>query len=72
MSVKLTRRQELALIDLGLSQLLESLNIPKPVKKKSTPKPEKKKAGRKWSPEQRAKFQASMKKVWKKRRATSN
>jgi len=71
MSVKLTRRQELALIDLGLSRLLdEVLNIPKPTKKaKTTPKPEKKKS-RKWTKAQREKFQATMRKVWKKKQAT--
>jgi hypothetical protein len=48
----------------------EVLNIPKPTKKaKTTPKPEKKKS-RKWTKAQREKFQATMRKVWKKKQAT--
>ncbi len=68
--MKLNRKQELLLIDLGLRWLLEHLPqaltataAVKPV----AHKPRKKK--RKWSSEQRKKFAASMKKVWERKKA---
>lgn len=59
MTLKMTRKQELYLIDLGLKSLLDSV-IPAP-KPKSKPRKivEKKKRG--WSKKQRAKFLATMK-----------
>lgn len=71
--LKLTRKQELALIDLGLAAVIDRVfktHIePKPKSKPAeTPKPAKKN-GRKWTPAQRRKFKASMKKVWKKKQA---
>ena len=57
--VKLNRKTELYLIDLGLQKVLANL-LPK-VKKVKKPK------GRKWTSAQRTKFFKSMKKTWKKK-----
>jgi len=71
--MKLTRKQELVLIDLGLRWLVE--NLPpsadvdeEPVITREVVKKKKKYKPRKWSPEQRDKFRASMKKVWANRK----
>ena len=58
--VKLNRKTELYLIDLGLQKVLSNLVAPT-VKKVKKPK------GRKWTPAQHAKFLKSMKKTWKKK-----
>lgn len=58
--MKLTRKQELALIELGFQKILESLTTTKTAKTK----------GRKWSTAQREKFQKSMKKKWTSRKST--
>jgi hypothetical protein len=51
MNVKLTRKQELHLIGIGLSAILDNLSGPRTTKKSS---------GKKWTPEQRKKFAATM------------
>ena len=68
--MKFTRKQEIALIELGLNQLLEKLSngesIPHkrgPYKKKFTPW-NKGKSGTRWTPERRAKFKETMRKKW--------
>lgn len=62
--MNLTRKQELALIDMGLKQLLNNL-VKEPKKDKVVEKPK----GRKWTKEQRAKFAKTMSKVWKNKQA---
>jgi hypothetical protein len=62
--MKLTRQQELSLIDLGLKSLLDGLDAPKvrePYKKRPWNKG--KKIGR-WTTERRRKFSETMKKKW--------
>lgn len=58
--VKLNRKTELYLINLGLIQVLN--NLVKPVVRAK-----KKKNGHKWTPQQRAKFVKSVKKTWAKK-----
>lgn len=68
MAMKLNRKHELYLIDLGLAALLDkalSANGSGLVLKEKHEKPKK----QKWSEEQRRKFKATMKKVWKAKRA---
>lgn len=61
--MKLTRKQELLLIDLGLRWVLE--NLPTSVVAKDGEILKKKVSHkRKWSPEQHKKFSRTMKKVW--------
>lgn len=67
--LKLTRKQELQLIDLGLEKLLEKLfptvkSQPKPVKVKKEPEK------RKWTKAQRHAFSLTMKKKWAEKRST--
>lgn len=63
--LKLSRKQELQLIDLGIEKVLEKMFPPK-----STNKPKiEKKSGKKWSAERRKKFSQAMKKKWKKLKA---
>lgn len=64
--MKLTRAQELALIEFGMAQLLAQLVTPKGTDTKKA-QPRKKK--RKWSKEQRQKFAKSMAAVWKRKKA---
>lgn len=54
--MKLNRKQELALIELGLKSLIDGLGQRKEVAKKP--------AGKKWTPQQRANFMKTMKKKW--------
>jgi hypothetical protein len=63
--MKLNRAQEEILIKIGLEALLNRVDTPvvKPTVKTA---PKRKK--RQWSPEQRQKFQATMRKVWAKKR----
>lgn len=63
--IQLSRKQELYLIDLGLQKLLDSLIVSS--NGHSVKKNEPKKRG--WSPTQRKRFAATMKRVWKKKRA---
>ena len=63
--IELSRKQELYLIDLGLQKLLDSLIVPSNGKKPEKSEPKK----RGWSPTQRKRFAATMKRVWKKKRA---
>jgi hypothetical protein len=56
--MKLTRQQEELLIQIGLTTVLEKLTH------KLAPPIVKRKAKNKWSPEQRAKFLATMKAKW--------
>src|SRR5580765_3270944 len=63
--VELSRKQELYLIDLGLQKLLDSLIVSS--NGHSVKKAEPVKRG--WSPAQRKRFAATMKRVWKKKRA---
>jgi len=68
MKLKLSRKQELSLIDLGLAALLDkALSNGNGVSllKEKHPAPKK----NKWSEAQRRKFKATMKKVWKQKRA---
>ena len=58
--MKLTRKHELLLIDLGMRQVLDNL-LPKPKAKKKVAT---KTIGRKWTKAQRKKFAESMKKKW--------
>ena len=69
MKLKLTRKQELYLIDLGLAKLLEVAieGGGRSGEKSKEAKAEGKK--KRWSPEQRRKFRASMKKVWDAKKA---
>lgn len=63
--MKLTRKQELYLIDLGLETLLSKLVVPR----KSTVIPwNKGKKGLKWSKERHAKYAKTMEKKWGKNR----
>jgi hypothetical protein len=62
--LKLSRKQELQLIDLGLQKLIESLS-PKPIK--SEPKPK----TRKWSKAQRKKHAETMAQKWGNKRKSS-
>jgi hypothetical protein len=63
--LKLTRKQELQLIDLGLEKLLErTLSTSKSVKMKNN-EPKK----RKWTNAQRRAFSLTMKKKWAERRS---
>ena len=64
--LKLTRKQELALIDLGLQKVIDSLTVSKP---KSAPRETPKPKTRRWTTAQRKKFQKSMKKKWAEKRA---
>lgn len=52
--LKLTRKQELRLIDIGLASVIDNLVVK--TKKGST--------GKKWTPAQKAKFKATMKKKY--------
>ena len=56
--MKLTRKHELFLIDIGLRQVIDNL-LSKPKKVKPA-----KKIGRKWTKAQRDKFTQSMKEKW--------
>lgn len=65
--MKLTRKQELYLIDLGLSQVID--NLMGHVKSKRTPwnkgiRKNGLKKARKWTKEQRAKYAETMKRKW--------
>lgn len=60
--MKLTRSQELILIDRGLKSLLESLVEKRVVKK--NPVDKKGKYSLRWSTERRKKFSETMKKKW--------
>lgn len=62
--LKLTRKQELRLIDIGLATVIDKLLVVKPEKKSG-------RGGKKWSPEQKRKFKATMKKKYGKRFPTS-
>jgi hypothetical protein len=59
--MKLTRKQELALIEFGMGQLLNQL-IPIKIKKDKAP------SKRTWSDARRKKFAKTMAKVWAKKR----
>lgn len=67
--MKLTRKQELALIELGFQKVLEVLNGG------TTTVEPKRKPGRKrsykWTPEQREKFRETMRKKWAARKKLS-
>lgn len=66
--INFNRKQELALIELGLETLLDrclKLTTKTRNKKSSSKK-------RKWSAEQRAKFSKTMQKHWKNRKATKH
>lgn len=67
MKLKLSRKQELSLIDLGLAALLDKAlsNGASISLKEKHPAPKK----QKWSEEQRRKFKATMKRVWKEKKA---
>lgn len=65
--MKLTRKQELALINFGMAQLLN--NLTGETDTKPAPKRAKK---RKWSKAQRMKFAKSMAAVWKRKKAEKN
>jgi len=67
--MKLTRQQELVLINIGLSHVLNGLVKPT-TKKVSKKKP--KSTKRKWSETQRKKFAKTMAKVWKDKKAAEN
>ena len=60
--MKLTRKQELALIDLGFQQLLDGIGKRGPYKK--NPVDDKGRYSHKWSAERRAKFSETMKRKW--------
>jgi len=59
--MKLTRKQELALIDIGLKTLLNGL-VSNEYPKRSVSKPKRRK--RQWTEAQRKKFSATMRKKW--------
>jgi hypothetical protein len=61
MNVKLSRKQELKLIELGMQKLLEQSLAPARVEKV-------KRVTKRWSPKQHRKFKATMKKVWASKR----
>jgi hypothetical protein len=63
--MKLTRAQELALIEFGMAQLLSQLTGGTDTKKAQKKRTKK----RKWSKEQRQKFARSMAAVWKRKKA---
>jgi hypothetical protein len=75
--MKLTREQELMLIELGFKQLLAGLHtangIPRaqrvPWNKGKHTGPRKKTGAHKWTPKQRAKFIKTMKAKWAERKA---
>jgi hypothetical protein len=70
--MKLTRKQELVLINYGLDRLLDELIVevaprnPKTQRKVTTTKK------RKWSKAQHEKFAKTMRAVWKRKRAAQN
>lgn len=69
--MKLTRRQELSLINLGFEKLLESLETsrkPRTTKKAAWNKGKK---GRKWTDAQREKFRTTMRNKWAKRKKSA-
>ena len=78
-TVTLTDEQRDHLVWLGLIYLLNKerdavadaavAEIKKDKKRQAKPKVKAKKAGRKWTPEQRAKFNKTMKKIWKQKRS---
>jgi hypothetical protein len=69
MSLRFSRKQELYLIDLGLAALLDkALQKGHAPVKEAGPKKQK----NKWSEAQRRKFKATMKRVWKEKRAKAN
>lgn len=61
--MKLTRKQELYLIDMAVQSIINKVLA-------SVSKPEKEKK-RGWTPSQRRKFKASMKKVWDKKKKSA-
>jgi hypothetical protein len=67
MNIKLTRKQELRLIQLGLDSLLGSES--NHVERK--PRESKKTKERKWTNTQRKKFSATMRRKWKNRQLTA-
>ncbi len=67
--MKLTRQQELSLIDFGMAQLLAQLVTPKGT---DTKKAQTRKKKRKWSKAQRDKFAKTMAATWKRKRAEKN
>jgi len=66
MNIKLSREQELRLIQLGLDHLLNA-EYPISIVTKVRPNKATKK---KWSDSQRAKFQKTMKKIWAEKKAS--
>jgi len=66
-SLKLTRAQELALINFGVAQLLSNLAGGTDTKKAHSRKKNKRKSS--WTPERRAKFAKTMAATWKRKKA---
>lgn len=69
MKISLSRKQELYLIQLGLNSLIENIGVSVPRKAAKRAPWNKGKSGRKWSPQQKAKFIATMKKKWAEKKA---
>jgi hypothetical protein len=71
MKPKLTRTQELALIDLGLQHVLDTLTVHKKTRRTPWNKGIRKAHGNtkhRWSDAQREKFKATMKQKWAERK----
>lgn len=60
--MKLTRKQELLLIDIGLATLVNNLSKPTPIKKENGGAKK-----RKWSKERHKKYAETMAKKWNKK-----
>lgn len=67
--MKLTRKQEIALINFGMAQLLSQLTGETDTK---TAHRKPKKSKRSWSPQQRKKFAKTMAAVWRRKKAEKN
>lgn len=65
--MKLNRKQELALIDFGMAQLLSQITGETDTKKAHSRKKDKRKSS--WTKERRAKFAKTMAATWKRKRA---